>query len=123
MEHGFWHNGDGLSEECDSGVISRRDHPAFAALRDSLSKNGYIEVKPWCNGDVVLKEFEFNGHLFEVGEGFPCAAAISHMLGYPRQEDRIEYFKREIARLSNELCDALDERDRLLARIADLEKG
>lgn len=53
------------------------DHPQFTELRETLGQQGYIEIqRSWWNGDRVVRPFELNQHQFEVGETFPCAAAL-----------------------------------------------
>lgn len=60
---------------------SHKDHPIFTELREHLEDNGYIKTeRHWWNGDRVMKPFSLNGYQFEIGEKFPCAAAIAdHM--------------------------------------------
>lgn len=64
-----------------SGTISKAvDHPAFAALREHLGRNGFVEIqRGWINGDRVIKPFYLNEVYFEVGEKFVSACA---MLGH-----------------------------------------
>jgi len=63
---------------CVYGTVGSCDHPSFAALRDHLEAKGYI--KTWrggWNGDTVLTKFVLNGKLFEEGDRFPSAGAMS----------------------------------------------
>jgi hypothetical protein len=62
-------------DRCSS--TSSHDHPEFAALRDRLEAEGFIECqRQWWNGDRVLQPFSLNGAEFEPGEKFACAVAI-----------------------------------------------
>jgi len=62
---------------------SSEDHPKFKALREQLSKDGYIAIqRGWWNGDTVTKPFTLNGKQFRVNETFPSAAAMSGHLKY-----------------------------------------
>lgn len=63
--------------------IGSHDHPEFAALRDQLEAQGYIQIqRQWCNGDRVLRPFRLNGCFFRRNEQFPSAAAMSGHLKY-----------------------------------------
>jgi hypothetical protein len=65
------------------------DHPEFSKLRIELSNTGYIYLEDkWINGDRVLKPFSLNGFLFEIGQKFPCAAAMGISLKVARQYNR-----------------------------------
>ncbi len=62
-------------DRCSS--TSNLDHPEFAALRDRLEAEGFIECqRQWWNGDRVLRPFRLNGAEFEPGEQFPCGVAM-----------------------------------------------
>jgi hypothetical protein len=68
-------------DRCSS--ISDHDHPMFAALRNQLEAQGYIQCqRSWWNGDSVLKPFRLNGVLFQRHEQFVCGAAMAHYLKY-----------------------------------------
>lgn len=64
------------------GTIAKAvDHPAFAALREHLGREGYIDIERGCwNGDRVTKPFYLNEVFFDVGKKFVCAAAMKHIL-------------------------------------------
>jgi hypothetical protein len=65
--------------------ISNEDHPEFAKLRNQLEHDGYIQCqRTWRNGDQVLVRFVFNGAVFDVGDQFPCAAAMQGHLKYSK---------------------------------------
>jgi hypothetical protein len=60
-----------------TGHISTKDHPAFTELRESLNREGYIEmVTNYINGDRALKPFYLNNMYFEEGDQFSCATAM-----------------------------------------------
>lgn len=63
----------------DYGMITSKDHPAFAELRRVLANRGYIDIPPYAcrNGDRVLKRFRFNEFQLEIGDTFYCASAWS----------------------------------------------
>ena len=66
-----------------SGTIAKAvDHPAFAALRKHLERNGYIELPgyPCVNGDRVSKPFYLNDVFFPKGGRFLCAGAMKYTL-------------------------------------------
>lgn len=65
--------------------VSAMDHPEFTKLRDFLEENSYIRTeKRWWNGDIVLKTFELNGHVFERDEKFLCASALKVSFNYKK---------------------------------------
>jgi hypothetical protein len=61
----------------DYGIITNKDHPAFAELRKVLCARGYIDIPSYAcwNGDKVIKRFRFNAFQLEVGDTFYCAGA------------------------------------------------
>lgn len=62
-----------------NGTIAKSvDHPSFNALRQHLSRNGYIKIPdyPCWNGDRVTKAFYLNDVFFDVGEKFLSASAM-----------------------------------------------
>ena len=61
-------------------IVGSTDHPSFTRLRKHLEQNGYIKTENWCNGDRVLVPFYLNQVYFDVGEKFPCAAAMRYKL-------------------------------------------
>lgn len=64
-----------LPDERQRGSLGHEDHPSFAKLRNFLEARGYIECYRQCwNGDIVLKEFEFNGYPLKEGDTFYSAA-------------------------------------------------
>lgn len=65
-----------------SGTISKDvDHPAFAALREHLGREGFIEIeRGWRNGDRVIKPFYLNDVFFDKGKKFVCASAMKYTL-------------------------------------------
>ena len=65
-----------------SGTIAKDvDHPAFAALREHLGREGYIHIeRGWWNGDRVTKPFYLNDVFFDVGKKFVCASAMKYTL-------------------------------------------
>ena len=67
------------SKQQKYGVISHECHPAFKSLRKHLEAAGFIETKPWINGDTVTQPFYFNNHLMEVGDRFLCASACKNV--------------------------------------------
>jgi competence protein ComGC len=70
--------------ECYS--ISSEDHPEFAALRNQLEAEGYIQTeRQWWNGDRVSKRFRLNGVLFDREEQFPCAMAMAGHLKFAKK--------------------------------------
>ena len=78
----------------DHGWICTQDHPAFAELRERLSKEGYIEIqRGWSNGDRVTKPFYLNNIYFDVGEQFCCAPAlgVTYDIAYRKNERSPQY--------------------------------
>lgn len=68
-----------LKREDIMSVTSSEDHPEFAALRNLLEKEGFIETqRNYWNGDTVLQSFTLNGKLFLKGHRFLCGAAMQH---------------------------------------------
>jgi len=65
-----------------SGTISKAvDHPAFAALREHLGREGFIEIeRGWWNGDRVIKPFYLNDVFFDTGKKFVSADAMKYTL-------------------------------------------
>lgn len=79
------------------GTTYSIDHPAFTVVRESLAKQGYIEMNTqWSNGDVVKQPFYLNYKLFEEGEQFPCAGALRYTMTRWMNSD--EYARRERVR-------------------------
>lgn len=70
-----------------SGTISKSvDHPAFAALREHLDRNGFIKIeKGWVNGDRVIKPFCLNEVYFDIGDKFVCASAMLNHLKFRKK--------------------------------------
>lgn len=70
-----------------NGTISKAvDHPAFAALREHLERNGFIEVqRSWVNGDRVVKPFYLNEVFFPKGEKFVSACAMKGHLNFMKK--------------------------------------
>jgi len=64
------------------GTISKVvDHPAFAALREYLGREEFIDIeRGWWNGDRVTKPFYLNDVFFDVGKKFGHADAMKHTL-------------------------------------------
>ena len=57
------------------------DHPSFTRLRNYLEKQGHIVTsRVSSNGDRVIEPFVLNDVLFESGDTFYCASAMSHYL-------------------------------------------
>jgi hypothetical protein len=79
-----WVSGSGHGP---SGTIAKAvDHPAFAALREHLSRRGYIDIqRGWVNGDRVIKPFYLNEVYFDVGEKFVSSSAMSGHLNYRKK--------------------------------------
>lgn len=71
-------DGTGRSYSC----MGSKDHPKFTEVRDWLEQHGYIKTeRSWSNGDRVLEPFYLNDHRFDKGDVFPCAPAMSNILG------------------------------------------
>lgn len=63
--------------------IGHEDHPSFTATRNWLEHRGFITTeRRWSNGDRVIDPFYLNGKYFDVGDKFPCAAAMNIHLQY-----------------------------------------
>jgi hypothetical protein len=74
-------------DRCSS--TSSHDHPEFAALRDRLEADGFIECqRQWWNGDRVLRPFRFNGAEFKPGDKFACAVAIRWDVEYKLKDQQ-----------------------------------
>lgn len=69
----------------NSRYTSTMDHPGFTELRKNLDIGKFIRAQyAWTNGDEVIAPFYLNGKYFDVGEKFPCAAAMPGHLKYKR---------------------------------------
>ena len=69
----------GYDKEYDT--FGHEDHVIFKQLRERLGELGLIEIeRGWCNGDRVLEPFKLNDKLFEVGDKFLSAGAMSYHL-------------------------------------------
>jgi hypothetical protein len=74
-------------DRCSS--TGSRDHPEFAALRDRLEAEGFIECqRQLWNGDRVLRPFRLNGARFKRGEQFACGVAIRWDVEYKLKQQQ-----------------------------------